>query len=90
MTNPSFENGLTSWTVLSGDAFGSNSVSNTTSYWGGPFNVVGNSFLWGFAQSGDAAIGSIRSSSFKASSVMSFRDRWRLGCCESLCWLGTR
>jgi sucrose-6-phosphate hydrolase SacC (GH32 family) len=71
-TNPSFENGLTGWTVLSGDAFGSNSVSSAISYWGGPFNVVGNSFLWGFAQSGDAGTGSIRSSSFKASSVMSF------------------
>lgn len=71
-TNPSFENGLTGWTVLSGDAFGSNSVSNETSYWGGPFNVVSKSFLWGYAQSGDAGTGSIRSTSFKASSVMSF------------------
>ncbi|KFZ25263.1 hypothetical protein V502_00255 [Pseudogymnoascus sp. VKM F-4520 (FW-2644)] len=71
-TNPSFENGLKGWTVLNGDAFGSNSVTNTTSYWGGPFNIVGRNFLWGFAESGDAGTGSIRSSSFKASSVMSF------------------
>jgi sucrose-6-phosphate hydrolase SacC (GH32 family) len=70
--NPSFESGLDGWTVLGGDAFGSNSVSSTASYWDGPFRKVGKSFLWGFAQAGDAGIGSLRSSSFKASSVMSF------------------
>jgi sucrose-6-phosphate hydrolase SacC (GH32 family) len=71
--NPSFETGtLEGWTVLSGDAFGSASVSSATSYWGGPFNQVGTYFLWGYAQSGDPTVGQIRSSTFQASSVMSF------------------
>ena len=71
--NPSFETGnIDGWTVLSGDAFGNASVSSVASYWGGPFNQVGNDFLWGFAQSGDPAVGQIRSSTFQASSVMSF------------------
>jgi len=71
-TNPSFENGLDGWTVVSGSAFGPASVSSETSYWGGPFNKIGKNFLWGFAQSGDPAVGQIRSSTFKASSAMSF------------------
>lgn len=71
-SNPSFENGLNGWTVVSGNAFGPASVSSESSYWGGPFNKVGNNFLWGFSQSGDPAVGQIRSSTFKASSVMSF------------------
>lgn len=70
--NPSFESGVDGWTVLSGDAFGNASVISTPSYWGGPFNQVGKNFLWGFGQSGDPAVGAIRSSTFKASSVMSF------------------
>ena len=71
--NPSFETGtLDGWTVLSGDAFGNASVSSASSYWGGPFNQVGKYFLWGISQSGDPAVGQIRSSTFQASSVMSF------------------
>lgn len=71
--NPSFESGgLDGWTVLSGNAFGNASASSATSYWGGPFNQVGESFLWGYAESGDPAVGELQSSSFKASSVMSF------------------
>ena len=70
--NPSFENGLEGWTVIDGNAFGLNSASSETSYWDGPFNKVGNKFLWGFPQAGDAGTGSLKSSSFKASSVMSF------------------
>ncbi|KAN0112407.1 glycoside hydrolase family 32 protein [Hyaloscypha variabilis] len=70
--NPSFETGLAGWTVISGDAFGNASVSSATSYWGGPFNQVGKNFLWGFAESGDPAVGQLRSSTFQASSVMSF------------------
>ncbi|KAG0645257.1 Beta-fructosidase [Hyphodiscus hymeniophilus] len=70
--NPSFENGLNGWTVLQGDGFGNNSVSTSTTYWDGPFRKVGNAFLWGFGQAGDAGTGSLRSSSFSASSVMSF------------------
>lgn len=72
-SNPGFEAGnLEGWTVLSGEAFGSASVTNATSYWGGPFNQVGHFFLWGLAESGDTAVGQIKSSSFKASSYMSF------------------
>ncbi|KAH9214348.1 glycosyl hydrolase [Leptodontidium sp. 2 PMI_412] len=71
--NPSFENGgLANWTVVSGTAFGSSSASSETTYWGGPFNKVGNSFLWGISQDGEAAVGELHSSTFKASSVMSF------------------
>ncbi|KAJ5778379.1 hypothetical protein N7520_001625 [Penicillium odoratum] len=71
--NPNFETGnLNGWTVVSGDAFGNASVTNLVSYWGGPFNQVGHYFLWGIEQSDDAAIGQIKSSSFKASSYMSF------------------
>jgi sucrose-6-phosphate hydrolase SacC (GH32 family) len=70
--NPSFETGLAGWTVISGDAFGNASVSSASSYWGGPFNQVGSSFLWGFAESGDPAVGQLRSSTFQASNVMSF------------------
>ena len=70
--NPSFETGLAGWTVISGDAFGNASVSSASSYWGGPFNQVGSSFLWGFAESGDPAVGQLRSTTFQASNVMSF------------------
>ncbi|KIM95324.1 glycoside hydrolase family 32 protein [Oidiodendron maius Zn] len=71
--NPSFETGnLDGWTVLSGDAFGTASVSAVSSYWGGPFNQVGKYFLWGFAESGDTAVGELRSTTFQASSTMSF------------------
>ncbi|KAH8770486.1 glycosyl hydrolase [Hyaloscypha sp. PMI_1271] len=71
--NPSFETGaLDGWEVVSGDAFGIASVSSSPTYWGGSFNKVGNYFLWGFPQSGDPAVGEIRSSTFQASSVMSF------------------
>ena len=71
--NPSFETGnIDGWTVVSGDAFGNASVSSASSYWGGPFNQVGKDFLWGITQSGEAAVGVLRSSTFQASSVMSF------------------
>ena len=70
--NPSFETGtLSGWEVISGDAFGNASVTDTTSYWGGPFGQVGKYYVWGFAQSGDAGVGQMKSSSFRASSVMS-------------------
>ena len=74
--NPSFEAGnLEGWTVLSGDAFGSASVTNAASYWGGPLNQVGHYFLLGFEESCDTAVGQIKSSSFKASSYMSFQSK---------------
>ena len=71
--NPSFEYaGLEGWTVVSGNAFGNASVTSATTYWGGPFNQVGHNFLWGVAESGESAVGELRSSSFQASSVTSF------------------
>ncbi|RSL98336.1 hypothetical protein CDV31_012651 [Fusarium ambrosium] len=70
--NPSFETGLEGWRVVSGDAFGSNSVSSETSYWGGPFGQSGKGFILGTAQSGEKAVGELKSTSFRASSVMSF------------------
>jgi sucrose-6-phosphate hydrolase SacC (GH32 family) len=71
--NPSFETGnLAGWTAVSGTAFGNASVTTTVSYWGGPFNQIGKQFLWGILQDGEAAVGELRSSTFRASSVMSF------------------
>jgi beta-fructofuranosidase len=71
--NPSFDTGdLTGWTVVSGTAFGNASVTATPSYWGGPFGQVGKQFVWGIQADGEAAVGELRSSTFKASSVMSF------------------
>lgn len=71
--NPGFETGtLDGWKIISGNAFGNASVSSATSYWGGPFNQVGGHFLWGVSESGDPAVGQLQSSTFQASSVMSF------------------
>lgn len=71
--NPSFERGtLEGWEVVSGDAFGPQSVSDSTSYWDGPFHQRGSHFILGTAQSGESAVGELRSGSFRASSVMSF------------------
>ncbi|KAK3351842.1 glycosyl hydrolase [Neurospora tetraspora] len=77
--NPSFETGdLSGWTVVSGTAFGNASVTTTASYKSGsfnqvgPLNQVGKQFLWGMLQDGDAAVGTLRSSTFRASSTMSF------------------
>lgn len=71
--NAGFETGtLDGWTVVSGDAFGSSSVSDSTTFWGGPFGQAGDFFLWGYAQNGDGAVGQLKSSSFQASNVMSF------------------
>lgn len=71
--NPSFETGnLSGWTIVSGTAFGNASVTTSASYWGGPFNQANKHFLWGILQDGEAAVGKLRSSTFRASSVMSF------------------
>ncbi|KAJ4014764.1 hypothetical protein NW761_015151 [Fusarium oxysporum] len=71
--NPGFETGtLDGWEIVSGDAFGNASVSNTTSYQDGPFGQAGRFFLWGYAQLNDAGVGQLKSSPFRASSVMSF------------------
>ena len=71
--NPSFETGdLTNWTVVSGTAFGPRSGYSEANYWAGSFNKIGTYFLWGLHNDGDEAVGELHSSTFKASSVMSF------------------
>jgi sucrose-6-phosphate hydrolase SacC (GH32 family) len=64
-SNMDFETGdLSGWTVVSGDAWASTSVSDATTYWGGPFGQHGRFHLWGFAAGGDDATGVLRSSTF--------------------------
>ncbi|KAK4151365.1 glycosyl hydrolase [Chaetomidium leptoderma] len=71
--NPGFEAGnLQGWQVVSGNAFGDRSVSDAASYWGGPFYQDQKFFILGAAQAGEAAVGELKSGSFKASSVLSF------------------
>ncbi|KAJ6779620.1 hypothetical protein PWT90_05634 [Aphanocladium album] len=71
--NPNFETGnLQGWTVLSGEAFGDASVSDSDRYFDGPFHQQGRYFLWGYQKGGDGPVGRLRSSTFRASSVMSF------------------
>lgn len=71
--NPNFENGsLDGWEVISGDAFDDSAVSNASIYFDGPFGQNGEYFLWGYAKAGDPAVGELRSSTFQASSIMSF------------------
>jgi hypothetical protein len=64
-SNMDFETGdLSGWTVASGDAWASTSVSDATTYWDGPFGQHGRFHLWGFAAGGDDATGVLRSSTF--------------------------
>jgi sucrose-6-phosphate hydrolase SacC (GH32 family) len=72
--NPGFETGdLSGWTAT-GDAFGPGAVSATDSYWDQklPFHQKGTYHLWGYAAAGDDATGTLTSSSFAASSHLSF------------------
>ncbi|KAM0080843.1 hypothetical protein ACKRZS_006996 [Fusarium odoratissimum] len=71
--NPSFETGnLEGWEVVSGTAFGKDSISTDLSYWDGPFHQDGKKFLLGFKQAGETAVGELKSSTFRASSALSF------------------
>lgn len=71
--NANFETGnLQGWTVLIGEAFGDASVSSSDRYFDGPFHQEGRYFLWGYQKGGDGPVGLLRSSTFQASSVMSF------------------
>jgi sucrose-6-phosphate hydrolase SacC (GH32 family) len=73
--NPNFETGnLEGWQIIRGNAFGDRSVvdGDANTYWGGRYRQDGRFFVLGTAQSGEAAIGEIRSASFTAGSVMSF------------------
>ncbi|MGO4183407.1 hypothetical protein AB4Z17_19710, partial [Paenibacillus sp. TAF43_2] len=65
--NPSFETGdMTGWTVVEGEAFGPNSVSDETTYWVEqiPYNQEGNYHLNGWKYN-ETATGKLRSSTFE-------------------------
>lgn len=65
--NPSFESGnLTGWTIVEGQAFKSDSVSDETTYWveNIPYNQEGNYHLNGF-RGAEADTGKLRSSTFE-------------------------
>ncbi|WP_233182146.1 GH32 C-terminal domain-containing protein [Paenibacillus sonchi] len=65
--NPGFETGnLTGWTVVEGEAFGPNSVSEETTYWVEqiPYNQEGTYHLNGLKYN-EAATGKLRSSTFE-------------------------
>ncbi|MGO4273990.1 GH32 C-terminal domain-containing protein, partial [Paenibacillus sp. TAF58] len=65
LINPDFDNNLSGWTILSGDAFRNLDVTTANSWsWGGPFNQSGNSHFWGAANTVDSQIGSMRSQKF--------------------------
>ncbi|MEO2203060.1 GH32 C-terminal domain-containing protein [Paenibacillus pabuli] len=67
--NPGFETGdLTGWTVVKGNAFGPNSVSDETTWWAEeiPYNAEGEYHLNGW-KNDEAATGTLRSSTFKLS-----------------------
>lgn len=67
LVNPGFETGdLTGWTVVKGNAFGSNSVSEETTWWAEqiPYNQEGTYHLNGWKYD-EAATGVLRSSTFE-------------------------
>jgi sucrose-6-phosphate hydrolase SacC (GH32 family) len=75
LPNANFETGnLEGWHVVSGNAFGDRSVidGDATTYWGGRFHQDQRFFVLGTAQSGEAAVGELKSASFQASSALSF------------------
>lgn len=64
--NMDFETGdLTGWNVVSGNAWSDESVTETATYWGGPFGQHGSLHLWGYAAAGDSATGVLHSSTFR-------------------------
>ncbi|MFD0670845.1 GH32 C-terminal domain-containing protein [Cohnella sp. GCM10027633] len=65
--NPSFETGnISGWTIVEGQAFNSDSISNETTYWNEniPYNHEGNYHLNGW-RSPEAETGKLRSSTFE-------------------------
>ncbi|WP_336785179.1 S-layer homology domain-containing protein [Paenibacillus sp. MMO-177] len=67
--NPGFESGdMSGWTVVEGEAFGPDSVSNETTYWAEkiPYNQEGQYHLNGWKYSEDKT-GKLRSTTFKLS-----------------------
>ncbi|WP_373229357.1 GH32 C-terminal domain-containing protein [Cohnella sp.] len=66
LINHEFDNNLSGWTILSGDAFSYRDVTTDNDWgWGGPFNQNGNYHLWGAKEGADAQVGSMRSEKFK-------------------------
>ncbi|KAH6707456.1 sucrose-6-phosphate hydrolase [Verticillium dahliae] len=73
LVNPGFETGsLEGWQVVDGNAFGNISVTDSVTYWDGPFHQDQKYFILGTAQAGETAIGNLKSSSFRATSNLSF------------------
>jgi len=67
LLNHDFETGdLTGWTVVEGNAFTDEHVTNVKTFWGGPFNHAGEYHLWGFNESlgGDSLTGVLKSHNF--------------------------
>ncbi len=65
LTNHEFDNQLTGWTVVSGNAFSSQDVTSDGNWgWGGPFNQSGANHLWGVKDGNDAQIGVLKSQTF--------------------------
>ncbi|QYR22368.1 GH32 C-terminal domain-containing protein [Paenibacillus sp. sptzw28] len=65
LVNHDFDDNLSGWTILSGDAFSNLDVTTANDWgWGGPFNQNGNSHLWGVKDGTDAQTGSMRSQKF--------------------------
>lgn len=63
--NPDFETGyLTGWTVVEGNSFTDENVTDDTDWgWGGPFNHTNQYHLWG-AKTGDDKTGTLKSTNF--------------------------
>lgn len=65
LVNHEFDDNLSGWTILSGDAFTPQDVTTANDWgWGGPFNQSGASHLWGVKDGADNQTGSIRSQKF--------------------------
>ncbi|WP_025689220.1 Ig-like domain-containing protein [Paenibacillus zanthoxyli] len=65
LTNHEFDNQLTGWTIVSGNAFSSQDVTSDDNWgWGGPFNQSGANHLWGVKDGNDAQTGVLKSQTF--------------------------
>ncbi|WP_238590776.1 GH32 C-terminal domain-containing protein [Paenibacillus beijingensis] len=65
LINHEFDDHLSGWTILGGDAFSNLDVTTASDWgWGGPFNQSGSSHLWGVKDGSDPQTGSMRSQKF--------------------------
>ncbi|HEY0827646.1 MAG TPA: GH32 C-terminal domain-containing protein [Bacilli bacterium] len=65
LINGDFDQNLSGWTILSGNAFSSQDITTDKDWgWGGPFNQNGYYHLWGAKEGGDSQVGSMRSHKF--------------------------